>query len=368
MSRDPAFRTACRSLIILIASLCTAGCEVAPATHTQLGNVEQALAFFDHADVMPELVGLTGELTNASPVMGRPSRLLVTDNYLWVQDAFGDPALHVLDARTGTHVRSMGRRGEGPGEFGRTSFGLLPDSPENAAVWAFDPANQRLLRFEPHHLPDSNQPIVRLASSLPIARVFRLPPDRFGGVTASDSSRFVLFDNRGNRLRTVPATLLGSEEMPRQERIRASTTNFTICVKPDSHAFAIVYGIAGRIDVYDAEAQFMHSVAVPYPSEVEFARDSITNRPVFRSHRRWYMDCAATNSFIYGLFSGRSSRAFSSGEVTSGEFVHVFSWDGVLRGVLKLDQAVRAIAVSGDSTMYASSLTEAAVYTFRLNP
>jgi hypothetical protein len=54
---------------------------------------------------------------------------------------------------------------------------------------------------------------------------------------------------------------------------------------------------------------------------------------------------------------------------SSGEFVHVFDWEGRLGSVFRLDQEIHQIAVDQDgSVLYAGSMVEGAVYRYVLPP
>jgi hypothetical protein len=83
------------------------------------------------------LARLAGELLVDDPTIGRPGSLVIQQRLLWVGDMAGDPFLHVIDLASRKIVRSMGRPGEGPGDFKYlTDLMLRPGDDE--AVWAFD--------------------------------------------------------------------------------------------------------------------------------------------------------------------------------------------------------------------------------------
>lgn len=56
------------------------------------------------------VVELQGEVVSSAVAIGMPSGILWTGGHLWISDLAHDPAIHLLDAETGTLKRSMGRR------------------------------------------------------------------------------------------------------------------------------------------------------------------------------------------------------------------------------------------------------------------
>ena len=69
----------------------------------------------DHSLLDP--IPLVGSVLNASESFGMPTSVAVVGRHLVIADGYGDPALHVLDKRSGELLYSLGGQGEGPGEF-----------------------------------------------------------------------------------------------------------------------------------------------------------------------------------------------------------------------------------------------------------
>jgi hypothetical protein len=82
-----------------------------------------------------------------------------------------------------------------------------------------------------------------------------------------------------------------------------------------------------------------------------------------------YVDATATNTSLYGLYSGRA-RGELPGYAFYGTFVHEYDWEGRLRRVFKLDAYAIGIAVDPEgSTLYASRLYPTpAILRYRLPP
>jgi len=321
-------------------------------------------AFFDHADLHP--VFLVGQRLNASPAIAQPTTLALAGDVLWVRDAATDPALHAIDIRTGELLLSVGRRGEGPGEFSTapSTIGVRPG--DTSAVWAFDLRLQRLTRFEPRPLSEHEPSIVRLNGVPRIWRYVWVRRDRFIGAANSQDARFSVFSATGKREASVPGPLLGPADAPLAERLKATNAGAQLCSWP-GRGFVVVNNDVGRLEFYDQDAHLVRLARIPFAEDALF-RDSLgTKKFVWR--RQWYLHCTATSDYLYASFSGRVVAAYEDEERSSGEFVHVFDWLGDLRAVYRLDRSIRPIVVDASgSRMYAASLVEAAIYAYDLPP
>ncbi|MGH7469772.1 MAG: BF3164 family lipoprotein [Longimicrobiales bacterium] len=318
---------------------------------------------FDHAGL--PIVSLEAAQLSVAPAIGKPTHLRLQGQTLWVSDMAADPGLHALDAETGELLYSTGRKGEGPGEFSGNPFGLEIAPGDTSGIWAFDLQFQRLTRFERRPLALDKIPTIHLRGTPRVTRVVWITPDSIVGLSASAESRFSVFGTDGSRLKTVAGQLIGPEDGPHGARLSATTAANKACRWP-GRGFVIVNFMVGRIEYYDAQARFVRLAKVPFPSEPIFAPDE-SGRVVFRTPRRWYLDCATSNQFLYALFSGRLQTAYDGDARASGEYVHVFDWNGDLHAVFRLDRATRPITVNpGGDVLYVGSLVDAGIYRYQL--
>jgi hypothetical protein len=333
-----------------------AGCE----SEGMNGGLDER-PFFDHAELHP--IMLSSRQLSAVPAIGKPSLIRIANGTLWLADRSGDPGLHALDPETGALRFSVGRRGEGPGEFARSPFSLTTAPNDGGAVWAFDLTLQRLTRFEP--VQGGKVITVPLQGVPPIQRVVWVTAGHLIGQANSDEARFSIFAPDGSRQRVVAGALLGSEEQSRALRLNATNSAIQICAWPE-RGFAIVYFFLGRIEFHDMEGRLVRIADVPFPSDVRFEHDAAGNAMI-ATPRQWYIDCTATSDLLFALFSGRLRSAFEGDSRFSGEFVHVFGWDGSLRAVFQLDSEIRAISVDSSArVMYAGSLVDARILRYPL--
>jgi len=332
-----------------IVLLATVGCE-----RPSSGNDERDSPFLDHTALSP--IHLNGEVLSSAPVIGLPSAVELSGAVIWIIDSASDPSLHAVKVDDGSLIVSLGRRGQGPGEFSRGAFsiGRLPSD----SVWAFDIGLQRLTRFGANRRPDASPAVRRLTGSPTVQRVVRAGRNRFVGIASSDSARFALFSDSGVRERNVPGPLLGDSTIPIHERIRASNTFVRACGRPGSDGFVLAYGAAGRIEFYDAEARLDVVASVPFPSRADFGPGD-GELVEYRRVRHWYSDCTSSDRMTFALFSGRHASAFPRGELSSGVWVHAFGQDGSLRVVYELDAPAIGIGVDPNGlALYSVSILD----------
>lgn len=317
----------------------------------------------DHSRLRP--AELAGSVFNEAPAIGRPLQMRRSGDYLWISDGAGDPGLHVLNALTGEILRSIGRKGEGPGEFANAPTSLLAFLEEPGPVWAWDMSLQRLTRFEPKQPPDGSPEVIHLEGPR-VRRVVWPDPNRLIGISMSAEERFAVFSDEGTFERFRAGPILGPQDVPFQVRLNATDGPSKACTWP-GRGFAIINFFAGRIELYDVDAQFVRTADVPFASEPLFG-EMEGGQVSHLTPRSWYYDCVANATTLFALFSGRLRSEYPGDARYSGQFIHVFDWLGNLLGVIHLDRDVRGIAVddSGD-VLYASSLLDSKIYRFDLS-
>jgi hypothetical protein len=295
---------------------------------------------------------LAGELLVDDPTIGRPGSLVIQQRLLWVGDMAGDPFLHVINLASRKIVRSMGRPGEGPGDFKYlTDLMLRPGDDE--AVWAFDLALRRLTRVP----QDRSRPVRDTRQSRHSSRALRmhwLGAERILVIGPTDTARIILTDNAGRPRVSLAGPLLGHTEVPIETRLRVSD-GVHVCVRPDGERFALAYSNAPRVEIFDGAGRFLRLGSGPAWG---MQQGDLVRTPSGRWGlwllRYYYRGCAATARYYYGLFAGRTREAGPADtEYWDSQFVHVFSWTGELKVVLELDALAEAIAIDGDSVLYA---------------
>jgi hypothetical protein len=312
------------------------------------------------------VISLRGELLASHATIGRPTLLLVQGNSLWLNDEMGDPSLHEVDWVSGNLVRSVGRRGEGPGDFRNVAhLSLRPGDRE--AVWAFDMVLRRLTRVGRQSVrPDAPRTIGGLPRGQAL-RMFWLTTDRIAVIGTSDSNRILLTDTTGNVLSVIPGPLVGATNVSRPIR-EAASTGVLVCANPRGTRIAVAYALASRIDLFDPAGRFVGKADTPIATgaDGDFFKDG-EGRWHMPAPRYYYRGCSATSERLYALFAGRLDSAGPEGtRMWDAQFVHVFDWAGKLIHVLDLNEFAEGIAVVGDSLLFAAGEAMDGIYKYRI--
>lgn len=322
----------------------------------------------DEAALVPELATHTSVSVVLPPpetvindnLLGQPGIMLATGSWLWIADRTADPFLHVAEVTSRRIQRSFGRRGEGPGDLlsvGSISVRSIADS----AIWVYDVRTRRLTEFGIDPRPAS---VATVSIPTRALRAWWLDSARILALGAVDSNRLMIFDRDGNRLSTFRAPLLGSDSISRSARVSASSA-VKVCGPVGGPRWGMSFITAGRIDLLDAATGLDGRMQAPVTTDGYFVADSAGawSAPI---PRLYYVDCAATSRWFYGLFSGRLREAFPGDDASNGREVHVFDWDGRLVQVLVLAADAGYIAVDGDSLLYTSAHGESTILRHRI--
>lgn len=279
---------------------------------------------------------LPAGVLNTSPVLSLPATLRVVREYLVVLDLAADSVLHVFHRKTGVWVRSMGRRGRGPGEFDG-AWSLDPARGQPPAAWVYDLPLRRLTLVP--LLADSGAArsphrMVRLTDGTVLTEPHWLTADTLVTPGLLTDARLALYDSGGRRIGS-----LGRPPMRLMPRQPLQAAQARLAHHPDRPVVALADRYVSRIELVDL-ATFA-STAVAGPVAVN------ADRPIVELDRFAYLDVAATASHIVALFSGRYRRAFGQRAVF-GACLHVFRWDGTLETAFRLDTDVLAIAMADE--------------------
>lgn len=344
--------------------LCLVACaepEVAGRQVVEVGDV----AIPSHEAFSPRQLHASTFTMDSS--LGKPETMVWSGGLLWVVDYAGAPWLHAFDPVSGARVWSGGERGDGPGQF--SSIGSIAANPQTGGVWLFD-GGFRFTAMDTSVRMGTTPRVVTHQERSRINRAIAIAGERYFGLqmVGRDSSRIVVLDQDGKVAIEMPWPLLGSDSVPAESRILASGASLgvVLCPKPDGRRVAITYTAAGKIDLFDDAGRLVNSANVPFPTDAVF-RKVADGRLRPSRPRYWYSGCTAGRGRLYALFSGKREADYPPPYYGSGEFVHVFDWDGALLEVLALDRPLGAIAVdSTEHTLFGVPIGEAEIVRFDL--
>ncbi len=303
-------------------------------------------ASLDHRAL--DVRALEGSMLHSSQALAMPTSIELVGRHLVLVDRYADRPIHVVSTQDGALVRSVGRAGEGPGEF-QQLWSVSP-APEAVSVfWAFDMALGRLTRFDLADESTLDRPwqsqLLTLRANTSVTSVAWLAEDRLLGTGFFLDGRFGTFDGDGALLGTVGPIPEHEGAIP--VHVLQHAYIGTLRARPDRARVVIALRHAGIIEIYDPDGTRLVRVGGPFPFEPVFEVGEGVSGPQMASGetlRFGYVDVAVTNDRIYALFSGRTRAGFGV-EASLAKNIHVFDWSGRLEHSLELDADVIAIAV-----------------------
>jgi len=281
---------------------------------------------------------LHGQMLNASPRLAIPTRLELVGDYLAVLDAASDSVLHVVNRHTGTLVRSLGRRGRGPGEF----YGAwaLDVAGGDSSIWVFDISLGRLTLVPLHEgVGGSNSPerwrMISLADGSPIMEARWLGPRTLLTTGLFHDMKAAVYDTTGRRIERIAAR---EARLASGERLQVYQTR--LAMHPSKRLAALASRYESTLEVLSPRTGAVRRIDDPGgghpPNEAAASLDRIA-----------YVDVAVTATSIVALYSGRDAREYGA-RAPFGRCLQIFDWAGQLLNVFRLDGDVLALAVDAD--------------------
>ncbi|HEX6746811.1 MAG TPA: BF3164 family lipoprotein [Longimicrobium sp.] len=301
-------------------------------------------------DAMP-----TGEVAYQDPHLGRSAALAIAGPYLVVADDYADSVVQIVDRRSGRLVRSLGRKGAGPGEF-KAPWRFASPAGRPGELWLYDMGLMRLTRIPlPNDAGAGAQrisiPLPQLPLTAPVwaGDSLLLSPGIFGA-----SARIARIAPSGRLIGYAGPPPPGPSSTPMM--VRQHAYQATAAFSPARGLLVLADRHADRLELYRNDGTPVRTIVGRNGFAPVYAVGTHGGAPAMvtgENLRFGYVDVAATGDAIYALYSGRTRREFPGRASLAGE-VHVYGWDGRLRRILPLDADVSRIAVdSAAAELYA---------------
>jgi hypothetical protein len=304
--------------------------------------------------VVENLFAPQRQVLNQSELLGIPFKMTTVGSHLVVNDLAADVAFHVIDRHSGELTRGFGREGEGPGEF-KSVWSLDPLAGSSSELWVYDYTLRRLsyvdLRDEFFEQERLGERSVNLLQGGLLTGVIQTDQGQFVSPGFFPGGRLGVFDGSGKFIDyrgEIPAVDRDLPPMVRQYMFQA-----TAAARPDHSLLAVASRFASRLEIYTSDGSLVTTGRSP--AQVAPDAQRVVEQGEFRETdetRFGYVDVAASDDFVFALYSGRSAADFEGREFFSQQ-VHVFEWDGEYRGAVQLEVDATSLAVDKNSqTLY----------------
>lgn len=310
----------------------------------------------------PEALALAGDasILNQSEELAIPTDVEIVGEHLVLVDRRASQPIHVLNAASGKLLHSIGREGDGPGEYrALRSVSRVPGSA--TTFWAYDMANSRLTYVDLADAGTLDRPwdveLFTLDANAQVTGVEFASDQSIIAAGFFPDGRLGQFGPDGQMLRAFGELPDGPQEAP--AAVVQHAYMGTLKAHPNGSRLAIGLRHASWIEIRDKDGAIIGKTELSSESfSPKFDVAETEKGPMMRSDetlRFGYIDVAVTSSRIYGLYSGRT-RNGNGGNASFGWQVHVFDWSGKLIDVIDVEQDLIAIAVNADdSTLYGVS-------------
>lgn len=293
---------------------------------------------------------LIGRVITQPNELQAPTQLTMLSGKLVVIDHGAEAAISVLDPHTGAIRRAIGATQNDPDSLA----GIRNIDAHGTAdsVWAYD-FHRREFDLLNTTSPHAVVRRVALAAPWTLTGAVWATPTTILSPAFSDSGRFAAFAPDGRFLGYRGALPTGV--IPAPAHVRQHAFQSVMAVDSASHIVVLGTRHADRIEMYSPTGDLLRVADRPFGFEPVFSVANDGRRKLMAvsdSTRFGYLDVAAANGYIVGLFSGRLFGA-SRTKAALGDYLHVFSTDGRLRRVFRVDADLVAIAYDAPShTIY----------------
>jgi hypothetical protein len=326
-------------LAVLAVSLLAGACSRADAA-LRYGPAE-----LDHSRLKP--VKLSGRVLARGDYLGLPGRIGASGTRLLVLDGASDSVIHILSAADGHRLRSMGRRGEGPGEY-RTAWSIAPDPRHAERFWVYDIALGRLTRVDLDSITPAEPEMIRVTGDGLAMQPVWLSDSLLASPGLSPRGRLSFFGKDGGFRGSAGPLPSAAGDIPPQVLQHAWTGS--LVANPRRGLLALLTQHADQLELYRADGSLVRKVRGPFGFDPRFTVETAQGQPTMGSGddmRFGYTGAGAAGDRIYALFSGRTREGYGP-DSSFGRFIHVYDWAGALVRVLELDTPILSIAISPD--------------------
>jgi hypothetical protein len=304
----------------------------------------------DHASLRPTPV--KGRILASGDYLGAPTAITRVGDQLLILDAISDSVLHVVDAQSGRHVRSLGRRGEGPGEY-RGAWSLPTETRPPRRPWVYDLQLARLTRVALEARPPSapEPEMIRLTGDAIATQPVWVGDSLLVSPSFSPGGRLSFFGSDGRFRRAAGALPAGNGGIP--PAILQQAWVGSLISNPRTGELALLTRHADQIEIYEPDGNLLNKVRGPFRFDPQFTVSVMQGQQVMATGdamRFGYIDAVGTPDEIYALFSGRTRESFKQAS-SFARYLHVYDWRGEFKRAYQFDSDILAIGLSPDRTL-----------------
>jgi hypothetical protein len=287
---------------------------------------------------------LTGTVLSDDDELTQPTRVIAIGGKLVVLDRGADHVVRIYDASKGNRIATFGRHGQGPGEF--AGAWDLFRSGSSRTIWVLDVSLRRVTALTLDSLLSGNgyrgDAHLTFSGDGSLQSLRALGDRGFVGTGTYARGRVAMYSRTGTFVRMVGDTPRGAPRwapVVAQDAYAARLGNDGV-----TDRVVVAHRWTDRLELLDLQGARVASMDRPLGFEPIISVQSTSRAAFTLDSRRPYLSTVSTDRHIYALFSGRTEREAGT-DNSFGRDVLVFSWNGRLQRILRLDTDVIAIAI-----------------------
>jgi hypothetical protein len=278
-----------------------------------------------------------------------PRFLTVFDNYIIVTERDANHFIHLIELRGNkqTYIRSLGVKGDGPGEIRGVSF--IDAGFGDGTFWTYMLNNMLFSNFV---LNDTsiyaiNQLRLDIKNYLSVG-VAWTADSTIMVVKGNDHEKFVEMDLDGTTINTF-GSWTGMIEGDYPDNIIPALYSGRFLSSPDKQTFGLFCSRTDVIEILNRNKKKIISIRGPENHMPDFEVDYSSGYPMYYTpnhleSRPQYFDGHFTDKYIYALYSGRTRAEIDQKNIMCDE-VFVFDYGGNLLKHYKLDHSLLTFAI-----------------------
>jgi hypothetical protein len=309
-------------------------------------DIEYSIRNFVPEDV-PELDSLQGKKLNLTALLN-PNAILWTGRYLVVGERKAlDYHLHVVDPKSESVIKTLGKDGLGPGEI--ISAHKIERGNSVNECWVYDHSQKLIAIFDLESPSDLYQKAFRQPESMCLAVDMLWNSDSTLICQMADGDdKYVYFDTIGNQLSTYGTWSQMLEDRSPPPNVVKSVHQGKSTISPDFTKYLQVGLLRDYIEILDLPSGTITSIRGPKQIIPKFEVDYSAGYPMAQlkdmSRAYFYTSVVAGEEYIYSLYFGKSvDLFFQEGELSREIFV--FDYTGNLVKTYTLDHPLFSLAV-----------------------
>jgi hypothetical protein len=303
------------------------------------------------SDVNKKTVELLGQpKAFASGEVFLPSFLNTYGDLIIIQDDADTMVYKVFNKSTLEFVVSFGKKGMGPNEISFGPTAIHQDIENSGGFEFYDFGKKRLIKLSlenilANNITDFSQYVVFPPELINAQRAIFLDKEHVVGSGGIREGKLFFYNTNTEVIKYTDFIPKTKKPLP-TDRDRGYLYNNEMTVNRVAKKVAVVNNYFKQLEIYNYEGALVANYSFPDTKEpIFYLRESITSDETVLH----YNGICSTQDFIYASYIGFDDIELEKLEYNVPTEIHIFTWEGDLHKIIKLDRPIKTLTVTGDN-------------------